>query len=57
MRHTTKNSLVTAVVLVVLGGTFTALRLTEREPETASSAADDITISLLSKQIKDMQSV
>ena len=57
MKHTTRNLLVTAAVLVVLGGAFAALKLTEKEPETASSAADDTAISLLSKQIEDVQSM
>lgn len=57
MKHTTRNLLAAAAVLVVLGGAFATLKLTEKEPETASSAADDTAISLLSKQIEDVQSM
>ena len=57
MKHSTRNLLAAAAALVVLGGAFAALKLPEKEPQTASSAADDTAISLLSKQIEDVQSM
>lgn len=57
MKHTTRNLLAAAAVLVVLGGALAALKLTEKEPETPSSSADDTAISLLSKQIEDVKSM
>lgn len=57
MKQATKNLLLVGAVLVVLGGAFAALKLTDKQPEAESSAPDDTAISLLSKQIDDVQSM
>lgn len=57
MKQATKNLLMVGAVLVVLGGAFAALKLTEKQPQAESSAPDDTAISLLSKQIDDVQSM
>lgn len=54
MEHATGNLLVVATTLIVLGDAFAALKLAGKEPEATSSVADDIAVSLLSKQIEDV---
>ncbi|WP_101697429.1 DUF4340 domain-containing protein [Clostridium minihomine] len=57
MKNSTRNLLAVVAVLVVLGGIFAALKLTEKEPEPETSLPEDTAISLLSKQIEDVQSM